>query len=127
MPEEIIENNRLITEFMGWYNGNYKDFYTLPYFFCSDDSIRDTIPREVHLGEMKFHKSWNWIFPVLEKINSRGCIIEISMCFQTKCRICIIGTKQEKAINIYSELNDIKGVYDCIIQFIKHYNEKMVK
>lgn len=129
MTKEVIENNKLIAKFMGWKiweHNNGLDLCVIPEFFVPEDimhNIYDVISPE----EMRFKSSWDWIFPVLKKIKSCGCIVEISFCFNIECRICIIGDKQEKAINIYSELNGIEGVYDCIIQFIKYYNEKLVK
>ena len=130
MSKEIIENNNdIIPQFMNWeikeVVRNYNT-YKVPSDFLSGH-IMHRYCNVLYAHNMEFDNSWDWLFPVLEKIRSCGCIIEISMCFQTECRICIVGTKQEKTINIYSELNGIKGIYDCVIQFIKHYNEKMVK
>lgn len=73
--------------------------------------------------EMRFHESWDWLFVVLRKIEKQGCIINIDLCFTFTCRICKIGKKNEKVINFYSEYEDIEGVYDCVIQYIKYYND----
>lgn len=134
----MIESNKLIAEFMGyeyipfnnpekylpgWWNIKTKEFikklgncYKLPY--------------GVYLGRKNdslcYHSSYDWLFPVLEKIKSLGCVIEIVFNFDVKCRICKINPKSE-TINIFSEFNGIEGVYDCVIQFIKLYNEERIK
>tara|TARA_R110002050_G_scaffold237499_1_gene373437 strand:- start:63 stop:359 length:297 start_codon:yes stop_codon:yes gene_type:complete len=56
------ENNKLIAEFMGW-----------------DIQNQTTIPTNIHLSnlefdngevmELKYHTSWDWLMPVLKKIN----------------------------------------------------------
>ena len=125
MSEKIIENNKLIAEFMGW---KTHPIYGEGYLINKDRNRKvpywSGVAYQNSIDSFEYEFSWDWLFPVLEKINSCGCIIEISMCFNIDCRICVIGDKQEKTINIYSELNGIDGAYDCVIQFIKYYNEK---
>jgi hypothetical protein len=47
------ENNKLIAEFMGY-----------PYFL-SDSGVDSW-------GDDEFHQSWDWLMPVVEKINETG-------------------------------------------------------
>ncbi len=58
-----MNNNKLIAEFMGW-----------------DIKLPTTIPTNLHLSnleldnkeifDLKFHTSWDWLMPVVEKIYS---------------------------------------------------------
>lgn len=154
----MVENNKLIAEFMGWvyfekskcgidgypFGGHegfeevsvwvlnptekYKQNPCHYHYEYMDGFYKDIDSKELfddynYDGSLKFHNSWDSLFPVLEKIESLGCIIEITFNFNIQCRICKINPKT-KTINIYSELYGIEGVYDCVIQFIKLYNEE---
>mgnify|MGYP003141729338 CR=1 FL=1 len=85
------QNNKLIAEFMSW------------------DSPT-TIPINLHLSnleldngevmELKFHTSWDWLMPVVQKI-------------EQDCE----GVPQEMInISLYSNM---KEVYNAVVKFIK--------
>lgn len=94
--QEIIEGNKLIAEFIGW-QYNSKGFWEQTIF-------------DFH-KELKFHKSWDWLMPVVEKI--------------------LYNTPNSEKWAIYKISDyvgsiDIKSTYKTVIEFIKWYNEKNI-
>ena len=91
------ENNKLIAEFMEW-----------------DVKRPTTIPTNLHLSnleldngdtmELKYHESWDWLMPVVEKIEQ---VHE--------------GVPQE-LINL-SLFSTIDEVYKAVVEFINQYNK----
>ena len=120
--EEIIEGNKLIAEFMGGKFRKSKDKNTLNKYFDLKDK-----GYFYYENEIRYHTSWDWIMPVLEKIEQLGCIIEISYSLVCMCRICVIGIKHEKAFNIINDnnggLEPIIAIYKSVVEFIKWYNQ----
>lgn len=53
--QEIIEGNKLIAEFMGDYRAKYK--------VSNDYTLANAM-----LKTLKYHSSWDWLMPVVEKI-----------------------------------------------------------
>lgn len=131
--------NKTIAEFMGWgdnihhtispsastnFLNNYKKFdspdrkISLSYYW---DDFEKSLP---------YHTSWDWLMDVVEKIEKLGfetslfvneskqsCKYDFrifeSEILETKCRI-IDNTAETK----------IKAVWNCVIEFIKWYNEQ---
>ena len=120
--ENIIENNKLIAEFMGlkpkMESPDVYVFNDMPYF-----SVRENNPEDVMNAIVKYSKydsDWNWLMPVVEKIESLGNDILI-----TSNYIQITYDKGEKFITIELEGNiKIFAVYNACIEFIKWYNEQ---
>lgn len=118
-PKQIDDSNKLIALFMG---------------ATADEGPTEGWFRGIrfpHGGQntfvLKYHNSWDWIMPVLEKIESHGCIVEISMALTMTCRICLIGGRNIRAINIVYQdpigLSNIDTVYKAVVEFVtKYYN-----
>lgn len=116
--KEILEGNKLIAEFDGWILTD--EFPDKNRTYTKNGNLElDTT--------FKYHTSWDWLMPVVDKIEKKGCIIEISYSIVCMCRICIIGKKYEKAFNIINDNNGgiqpISAVYKSIVEFIKWYNQ----
>lgn len=102
----IIENNKLIAEYMGInYEPNRNSHESSEYFY--EDS------------ELGYHTSWDWLMPVIEQINSFG-----------EFNVLIIG----RACRIYSDLpqhfnrffegdTTLDAIYAGVVEFIKWYNK----
>jgi|SRR6478609_6864985 len=94
---DIIEGNKLIAEFEGYYTTDGKEWAR------SNKRLVD---------EYKYHSSWDWLMPVVEKIwqlqNS-----EYSKEWEDFCRLKIHET--------------IQKVYQAVVEFIKWYNNTQTK
>jgi len=71
--------------------------------------------------QLQFHKNWNWLMEVVEKIESLGNNVEI---FSFSC---IIEPNDERDLFIQSgsvSLNKSKidATYNAVLRFIKWYN-----
>ena len=85
------ENNKMIAEFMG------KEIYQ-------------------HYHESNYHSSWDWLMPVVEKIESLGYVFTIQggkaeygeMISETRCFIAE---------------NKRSSTYNAVVEFINQYNK----
>ena len=105
---KTIENNKLITEFMGYYK--YAWIGHTMYIF-EDDNHRAEV-------DLHYHSDWNWLMPVVEKIESLGYKVDISKWENSQyCGIYLNGKKIAG-----NETNTkIEAVYNACIEFIKWY------
>ena len=136
--ENIIENNKLIAQFMG---GKLND--ELSFLIAQNDIfipyhgvIRlDTV--ETGKGPViKYHKSWDWLMPVVEKIENidfgnwepikgdvyMNCSFEIEIT-SSVCQLNIHADQRcYKSFFYVCSNSKIESVYGLIIEFIKWYN-----
>ena len=116
--QEILDGNRLISEFMGEEVLPIRDRDLYP-LIKSEDGLRQT----------KYHSSWDWLMPVIEKINDEDEII-ITLC----PAVCIVevgnGNKIEKTEKFWHsrsfkglDKKQIGEVYKAVVFSIKWYNE----
>ena len=104
---ETIEKNKLIAEFMG-YPKQKIDFVGKRLNF--ENSKHNT-----------YHKDWNWLIEVVEKIESLGYRIDISKWENSQyCGIYLNGKK----ISGNETNTKIEAVYNAVVEFIKWYNNK---
>jgi hypothetical protein len=140
-PQEIIENNKLIAEFMGLIrsdepvgglgHGKYWWFHKKPFLWdesiCSDE-------------ELNYHQSWDWVMPVVEKIEREASYhvnIQPESCtiqsYGGYCNPLIVsnysrgikGNTKEQLIEAYGKCSDskIEGVWTAVVEFIKWYKK----
>jgi hypothetical protein len=98
------ENNKLIAEFMGvYYNENDETYYSN---CCELDSTMDS-PRYItdDPTELKFHTSWDWLMPVIDK--------------------CYELTEDDEMMEIVTHLQviDMNNTHKAVVEFIKWYNK----
>ena len=120
----IMKWNKIIAEFMG-----YK---LMP---CNNGKAWDigkSIPSKDHLlpiqgvlhtgNELKFHTSWDWLMPVIEKIE--GTITENGY-YDVRPHIDRT-TIVDDCFHIYIECdgdNRFMNTYKAVVEFIKQYND----
>ncbi len=98
MSQQIITNNKLIAEFMQKGTEGF--------------GIYDYGGNHVPLKDLHFHKDWNWLMPVVAKINNDV--------------FCHTYERLSKVTEIRTAVGyaKIKFAYKKIIEFIKWYNKK---
>lgn len=117
--EEIIAGNKLIAEFMGlekdgnfWYKptGNTEGLmYTNKY------------------SKLKYHSSWDWLMPVVEKIEKvelpENVVIEVGI-WANQCEIGTVHQTKETFMIAGSTGKDkISFVFEAVVEFINWYNQ----
>lgn len=105
------ENNKIIAEFMEW---EIKKYST---------SISDVITPYGQLTEnqLKFHKDWNWLMEVVEKIETLNYGVRIT---RTTCFIDSLTAIPEFKILGGLEETKIQAVYNACVGFINWHNEQ---
>lgn len=97
-----MSNNKLIAEFMGLGDG---DKYFSP---TLEDAESVGLGTHVYPDEMRYHASWDWLMPVLKKINLRLHPDTYGLW---------------RMINVPTEYT-IKEVHTQAVQFIKECNDE---
>lgn len=135
------ENNKLVAEFMGGeiedkrmkdftfiFNNFYYTSYTLEPCFYGGQGYLDINEKcnYCDLSDMKFHKSWDWLMPVVEKIEDYDIIAS----FQIEHPTIFIWSSSENSTFEDIEVNTfgktkIEAVYTAVIEFIKWYNKNV--
>ena len=113
--------NELIAEFMGgrvaYVSYGKKDVWVFP--FREDEGGCDTL---------LFDTSWDWLMPIVEKIEGLGYITSITT---GSCVICA-GAELEKREDIslfswHSGVNyntKLHNTYEAVVEFIRWYNSQ---
>lgn len=112
--QETIANNRLIAEFMG-IQGDYSD---LPEGMCGFYNGQ----------ELAYHKDWNQIMPVVEKIesiifNSPAPDTYYNVQILGGCYVVIISNNGDELIINDLGKSKLECLYMSLISFIKWHNE----
>ena len=116
----IAEGNELIADFYGLAKGIRTGLYLDNSFFGIE------IPSSA--AELRFHSSWKWLMPVVEKIESLGYRFPIEL---DGCCVCYTETGDEQTSNKVL-INHIKAqdgkkitaTYQAACEFIKWHNKK---
>lgn len=113
---ETIENNKLIAEFMGFEIDNTEviipEFQRIIKFKTTEDYFESSIFK---FTELKFNKSWDWLMPVIQKIE------QISVNNQKV--INWIRTTDKTIFEMKLTESNIEKAYIKVIEFIKCHNE----
>lgn len=116
---DITEGNKLIAEFMG--NKPDGTIYVNQYHnFPTEGSVV--------AEELLYHESWDWLMPVVEKIESEGfktriCFDDFGQWMQIHFGLKIVDTKETKVVNIGG--SKLENTYNSVIEFIKLWNIKI--
>ena len=115
-----MKDNKLIAEFMEFHRDT-EDLYLIDnYNLRSENQFQATYVRE-----MKFHSSWDWLMPVVEKIECTktddednsdsffNVMIEVFECNINGRDICICENGNTK----------LEATYKAVVKFINQYNK----
>lgn len=97
-----MEDNKLIAEFMGCTN---------PFNDITDATLYKIEQGTFEIGELKYHTSWDWLMPVVQKIKRTDLSREMVM------------QGMDELIDAF-DTADIETTYDAVVEFIKELNKK---
>ena len=110
--EEIIENNKLIAQFMGI--TNVEEFNNSLLVSHPEEGIWYYEP----LWYLDYHSDWSLLMPVVEKIEELNVTESF---FIIEDKTCILWLTDTKDI-CQRSLSKIESVYNTVVEFIKWYN-----
>jgi hypothetical protein len=115
------ESNKLIAEFMGWekVSKNYRTPFTQSYLTVMNGIGETTIFGPT---ELRFHKSWDWLMPVVEKIEqlqNELHVVELETLFSSQYFASLPTSYVEGCGNTRKE-----ALYNLVINYIKWYNNE---
>ena len=124
--KEIREANNLIAEFMGYKNTTPTD---------KDFNIYEN--KEGHKIEtmsMRYHDSWEWLMPVIEKIESiKGLTVHIISRHTSILKDgspnfghAVVDSIDKKFIRYFGD-NKIDGTHAAVSEFAKRYKKSLIK
>jgi hypothetical protein len=118
MNKKILENNKLIAEFMG-----NKLFYDLV-----GDVEKNSSWVDAKFNVAKYHTSWDWLMPVIENIKEFNYNKRIIL-HRFSFGLNYVVMKVELNRRFFDEKrmvsnNFLKQTYDLVVEFIKWYNKK---
>ena len=125
-----MRDNILIAEFMGGIPSSVPNLINLPQtvgessLFCvkGSDGLPSGTYKVERLNELKYNTSWDWLMPVVEKIESLGYEF-----FIVEDRIKIAHNTDHSTETIIDfTLGGSKrdATYQAVVEFIKWYNEQ---
>jgi hypothetical protein len=122
-----MKSNKLIAEFMGFpKQQDAVDDRTIAYYIGdvikADNRHNENEDDVFHPDDMQFHKSWEWLMPVVEKIESLGYTFEKNFQRIDKDYQCLIVKGNDI---LYQEFNTDSRIacYQVVVKFINEYNK----
>lgn len=110
-----INNNRIIAEFIGRCGKHKASLYT---FSGVDKLLEDDIWFTIE--ESKFHKSWDWLMPVIEYIEN---LDDYAYNVSIVCNIVSIDkSDRTEEISMCHVGSKLECAYVTVIEFIEWYN-----
>ena len=114
----IIENNKLIAEFLDWEFDDLSETFETTFLKLVEPQAfgDEQFSSKLQDFELEFHSDWNWLMPVVEKIESENIV-----CFKFQGNNCYCEGNFKYGITAPSKIN---AVYNACVEFIKWYNNK---
>lgn len=137
ISEEIIEGNKLIAEFMGYnlvipsmrrYPNNWKTSYWERNYDIEKHTTDHVLCEE---NGLKYHSSWDWLMPVVEKIEKLSTIsFECKYYdpdykredYEVKSFYFIYSFSSQNKKFIANSNNKLEAYWLAVVEFIKYYN-----
>ena len=130
----IIENNKLIAEFLNWEFDDLSETFETPFLKLVEPQAfgDEQFSCKLQDFELEFHSDWNWLMKVVEKIHSMqsyGVLINPNGTYiqdEDDKVICMTFKNEEVNGEIISSSN-IEATFNCCVEFVKWYNEQNKK
>ncbi len=117
--QKIVDNNKRIAGFMGLRNMGMKNL-ELWVLFDNHTGIESS--------ELQYHTSWNWLMPVLEKIESLGyCSMICKGTSYSWTSIFEVVDGGRKNLRGSKGKSKLENTYLSVVGFIQWYNERSPK
>ena len=115
----MLENNKLIAEFLDWEFDDLSETFETPFLKLVDPEAfgDEQFSCKLQDFELEFHSDWNWLMKVVEKIKTKIGVKIIDECTKEEWRVITNFTN----LKITSK---IETVYNACIEFIKWYNKQ---
>ena len=111
--EQINDNNKLIAEFM--MGEKVVDGLNIPLM-----AYLDSKGDYHHEEDLHYHSSWDWLMPVVEKIESDGRTYQ---CVQQLHTVYFYDVKTKGTISFSCKETKLESTYEAVVKFIKWYND----
>ena len=129
--ENIIENNKIIAEFLEWEFDDLSETFETPFLKLVEPQAfgDEQFSCKLQDFELEFHSDWNWLMKVVEKIHSMqsyGVLINPNGTYiqdEDDKVICMTFKNEEVNGEIISSSN-IEATFNCCAEFVKWYNEQ---
>ena len=114
-----VENgNKLIAEFIGLEKCTDPEHSKSPCYYIPSIQVYATDEDSYH--DLKYHSSWDWLMPVVEKINRiKGHDIII---YKTTVHV---NDDSQILLETTNNVSIINAVWDAVVQFIQWYNSTL--
>lgn len=123
------ENNKLIAEFMGGIKSSVPNLINLPQtigqssILCvkGSEGLPSSTYKVERINELQYHSSWDWLMPVVEKIESDERYDVDILQYGTR-----ITDNQKELVNNVANISfdkKIEHTYDAIVKFINLKNK----
>ena len=128
--ENIIENNKIIAEFLDWEFDDLSETFETPFLKLVEPQAfgDEQFSCKLQDFELEFHSDWNWLMSVVEKIeslsdeeNNGKFFFEI---YLDSAIIFSNGDYVNGLIEVMGQGSRINNVYQTCVEFIKWYNEQ---
>lgn len=120
--QEVLEGNKLIAEFMGIKQNDFGHWINKDHLLGSQSKLFDF--------ELKYHSSWDWLMPVVEKIE-KDTVYDLTTNYDKRYEFIgwsahwftlnscneILGYIEDKRFE-----TKINAAWHAVIEFIKLYN-----
>ncbi len=122
--KNIVENNKLIAEFMKFEKTKQGGLYISPEGFEWERFL--DVENYILPNQFLFHSSWDWLMKVVEKIENLSKEGETYMFSITKFS-ARVTYKGSRIVDLPIDNTKIEAVYNACVEFIKWYNENKSK
>lgn len=124
IPPSVNDTDMLISELVRRFKEGNRLIADSPF---SNDNLRNSIKidclnfsEEYAYSNLRYHSSWDWLMPIVEKIESMG--YDFTM-IKNYCRITTnTGGTFENELGSANQETKIAAAYKLVIEFIKWYN-----
>ena len=127
--DNIIENNKLIAEFLNWEFDDLSETFETPFLKLVEPHAfgDEQFSCKLQDFELEFHTDWNWLMEVVEKIEETEIENNILMLESIGNEAKFIYDDGCRFLNSNIGETKIEAVYNACVKFIKWYNENKSK